>query len=294
MDTSFLVTKLNNFSRWCGFAAKCRGCGSANIAKAKFCGHCGSPMPEKKSTFARHGIIYMFYLLILFSALTWRLASADSGKVRITSFVIKESAVGTDLVLSLNKLQKPVALFVGAENCLILEFPQTAIDSSLLTQGFASRDLRLGYFVDGSKASDKARIRLFVQPGCLSTIRYAKADVIVSLSDKKSEPTRRISKGRNLINPLEEKNSPAVISLQNAPLVPVVLELAERAGIEVKFSDSLPERFSLEFDAPTPLEAIKGLARACNLEFIREDRSWVLKNREAVKKDTSIPMRRAS
>jgi hypothetical protein len=56
-----------------------------------------------------------------------------------------------------------------------------------------------------------------------------------------------------------------------------VLELADRAGIEIAFGDNLPEKFSAELDAPTPLEAIRKVAESSGLVLQREGKTWVLR-----------------
>lgn len=276
-----LLTGCKKLLGWFRFSGQCDHCGHANMSAARFCGRCGTAVTAKNNRFLRHGAIYLFYLVVLFSALTWRLVNADSGVPRLTAFSINERKGFTDLLLSMNKLQKPIAVFSGTDNSLSLDFNGVLINKNLVEKAFSGRDFRLAYFVENSKEDKISRVRLFPQPGCLATVRYQQDDVLVRLSAPKSLSIRKLRKNRSLINPQEEKNSPAVISLQNAPLVPAVTELATKAGIEVKFGDALPETFSLEVDAPTPFEAIKSLAKSCNLSFRREGKFWLLTRQTA-------------
>lgn len=272
-----LLTGCKKLLGWVRFSGQCDNCGHANMSAARFCGLCGTPVTTKNKRFLQHGVIYFFYLLILFSALTWRLVNADSGQPGLMAFSINEREEGTDLLICMNKLQKPAAVFSGTDNSLSLDFESVSVKENLLKKAFHGRDLRLAYFVENDEENKTARVRLFPKHGCLASVRYQNNNIVVRLSAQNTVLSRRTRKNRYLINPQEEKNSPAVISLQNAPLVPVVTELAAKAGIEVRFGDSLPETFSLEVDAPTPLEAIKFLARSCNLSFRREGKFWLLK-----------------
>jgi hypothetical protein len=84
------------------------------------------------------------------------------------------------------------------------------------------------------------------------------------------------SHGKVLLNPFESNYSPAVISLQDAPFEPAVRELAGQAGIDLKFAGSLPESFSVELEAVSPLEALKSIAEICRLRFFHDGKVWVM------------------
>lgn len=254
----------------------CRGCGHKNKSLAKFCGRCGIASRPYHSGYLLRGLVYSFYALILLAALTWRFAYAAPVPAKMLAFSIKENAEVTDLLIKLNTSQRPLLVLSAVENSLTLDFSNTTVDNSLLAKAFTGNRLRLAYFVDNKNARKMARVKLFAQPGCLPVVKYRQNDVIIRLSAKTPAVNKKKTAMRHLINPFDEKNAPVAISLQEAPLAPAVLELAAKAGLDIKFALGLPETFSLEIDAPTPLEAIRAIADTSGLTFRRQGKYWLL------------------
>lgn len=217
----------------------------------------------------------MFYFLVLLSAVSWRLAGASSKVPQLNSAIINEKAGETDIVLSLNHLVKPSILLAGKENCLILDFPDTLLAENLYRKALVSRDLKLGYLVRAETDIVKTRVRLFIRPECLASIRYSNHDVIIRLAEKIGM-NGHVENDKVLLNPQENRNSPAVISLQDAPFRPALLELASHAGIDLQFAGRTPENFSLELEASSPLEALQGIADVCSLRFYRDGKVWYM------------------
>lgn len=221
-------------------------------------------------------VIYMFYALVLLSALSWRLASASSEAPQILGFMIREQAGETDIVLSLSRMVKPFAQFSGRNNCLVLEFPGAVVAENLFKKAFTGRDLKLGYLAGQVDEETRAKVRLYIRQECLASIRYSEHDVIVRLAEKASLAGQNTEEEKALLNPQEEKYSPAVISLQDAPFQPAVMELATQAGIELKLAGQLPEVFSLELEAASPFEALRSIADVCNLKLERDGKVWMM------------------
>lgn len=221
-------------------------------------------------------LIYLFYFCILLTAISWRLASASSELPELLSVRLHENKSGTDLVFTFNRMVKPATKFSGQANCLTLDFAEASISDTLPEKAFAGRDLKLGWLADSPLKENLVRARLYIQPHCLAAVRYSGQDVIVRLTEKIQTKPDRNGESRNLLNPQEDKNSPAVISLQEAPFKPAVEELAIQAGIELKLSGKLPESFSLECEASSPVEALQAIAEVCNLRFYREGKIWFM------------------
>ncbi|HMM59447.1 MAG TPA: hypothetical protein PKC25_04860 [Candidatus Rifleibacterium sp.] len=221
-------------------------------------------------------LIYLFYFCVLLTAVSWRLASASSDLPELQSVRLHEASVGTDLVFSFNRMVRPATRFSGQENCLTLDFADASIAEQLAEKAFAGRDLKLGWLASLPPRENLVRARLYIQPHCLAAVRYSGENVIVRLTEKTQVKSDENSDDRKLLNPHEDKNSPAVVSLQEAPFRPAVEELASQAGIELRLSGNLPEAFSLELEASSPVEALQAIADVCNLRFYREGKVWFM------------------
>ncbi len=221
-------------------------------------------------------LIYLFYFCVLLTAVSWRLARASSELPELISVKLNENRAGTDLVLTFNRMVRPATRFSGQANCLTLDFSGTSITDDLCERAFAGRDLKLGWIAVSPLRENLVRARLYLKPHCLAAVRYSGQNIIVRLTEKTQINPRQNNENRNLLNPQEDKNSPAVISLQEAPFKPAVEELAVQAGIELELSGKLPETFSLEFEASSPVEALQAIADVCNLRFYREGKIWFM------------------
>jgi len=227
--------------------------------------------------------IYMLYFIVFLFALSWRLASAGSGFSGIYNIAVEELAGETGIVVSLTQVNRPVVSFSGEDKCLVLDFKNVSVKEKLVDTAFTSRDLRLGYITTLSQKPDRARIRLYLKPGCLASIRYSGSNVIVRLAEKKAMAASATIEPGFLLSPAEEKYAPVVISLHDAPLLPVITELADIAGLQIELTGILPERFTLEAQSDSPLDAIKSISQACDLELIRRGQAWHILPRDSDK-----------
>ena len=220
--------------------------------------------------------IYLVYFCILLTALSWRLANAGPAQNRIEKISFSEAENNTDIVISMDNLVKPQARYIGANNCLTLDFPGTVVAPELTGNTFAGRDIKLAYLKEGVADGDLSRMRFYLKPHCLASLRFYDKGVIVRLSEKSVMLRPGNAESKLLLDPKESGYSPAVISLQDAPLEPVLRELAGQAGIDLTIAGKLPETFSLELEAASPFEALKTIAEVCRLRFVREGKTWIL------------------
>jgi len=225
----------------------------------------------------------MFYLIVLLSALSWRLANAGSDMCMLVDLKIEERESETEVVVALTDVCRPVASFNGEQQSLVLDFAGAVVEKKLAEKGFASRDLRLGYVVGSSGQPENARVRLYIRAGCLASIRYKDSDVIIRLAENTAMSTQASVEQGFLLSPDEEKYAPVIISLSDVPLLPVIEELAAVSELEIELSGSLPERFSIEIQADNPLEALKKIARNCDLELVRRGQILQISARDLAK-----------
>lgn len=251
----------------------CQKCHAKNPALSRFCGSCGQKLDRQKNIIIRNRLIYASYMVILMMAVTWRMVSADSFIPEIRVIEVVEKNEFSSIKMKLSNSLIPVVDFDIEENRLSLIFSNADVEESLKNKAFVARDLRLGYVVS-DKAKRKTMVRLFVKPDCLATVKYEDSYVIVNLTPRILSSGKR--RQRNLINPGDEKHAPAVISLQDAPLIPVIKELADGAGIDIDFAGDLPEKFSIEYEAASSFDAIRAIALSSGLQLIPGNGKWIL------------------
>jgi len=225
--------------------------------------------------------IYTVYLIVLLLALSWRLASAGSGLSGITSIDVHERENETEVVVALTGVYRPAVSFSGEDRCLVLDFKDVAIAGELTEKAYASRDLRLGYITTLPQKPDTVRVRLYLRAGCLASIRYANNDVMIRIAEKSAMAVPASIEPGFLLSPAEEKYAPVVISLHEAPLLPVINELADISGLQIEIAGTIPERFTLEAQSDSPIEAMKRIAQTCDLELFRRGQVWHISPRDS-------------
>ncbi len=220
--------------------------------------------------------IYLIYFFILLSAVSWRLANADSSLHRIENISFSEGEGMTEVIILMNDLVKPLARYVGQNNCLTLDFPGTKTVAETSGKTYAGRDIKLAYLKDGLEDGGLARMRFYIRPDCLASVRFADNRIMVRFAEKSFLVKPGVAGSKLLLDPKESGYSPAVISLQDAPLEPVIRELAGQAGLDIQLSGRVPETFSLELEAASPFEALKTIAEVCRLRFFRDGKTWII------------------
>ncbi|MBR4330683.1 MAG: hypothetical protein IKO19_12415 [Candidatus Riflebacteria bacterium] len=234
----------------------------------------------------KHKYIYIFYIMVLLSAISWRVTRAYPSLSEIKDINIVESDNQTLINIDLSKATKVVPYLKGSENCFILEFDKSTIAESLKTKAFASRDVKLGYLslISGDKNTDKnskpvsqkkVKARFFLKPECIPSIKYLDNKVVLKLSVK--ENLNKLHQPSNsLMHPSENKFAPVVLSLENAPFKPVVSEIAAQAGMDLHFKGNFPETFSIELQSEDPFNAICSIAVKTNVNFYRDGKTWYM------------------
>lgn len=242
----------------------------------------------------KHKHIYILYLMILLSAISWRVTRAYPALSEIKDVNISESEDQTLISIDLTKPTKAVPFLKSSENCLILDFDKTIMSSDLKTKAFASRDVKLAYMsvldnsIDAFKTSKpknnkKVRAKFFIKPDCLPSVKYLGNKVFLKLAVK--ETTLKPSEPENtLLHPREKKYAPVVISLENAPFQPVVSEIATQAGMELNFSGKLPETFTIELQSEDPFDALCTIAEKTNMKFYRDGKNWFMEGEKIAQK----------
>ena len=237
----------------------------------------------------KHKYIYMFYLMILFSAISWRVTRAYPTLSEIKEVNISEADTQTLVTINLSKPTKVVPYLKGTENCIVLEFDKAVISDDMKKKAFASRDIKIGYVSVSNdeksnnkgnegkiKQNKKVKAKFFFKPDCLPSVKYSKDQVALKLSVKDSLAKASQPLSNSLMHPGEEKYAPVVISLEDAPFLPVVKEIATQAGMDLQFKGKMPETFSIELQSEDPFEAICSIAVKTKMKFYRDGKIWYL------------------
>lgn len=242
----------------------------------------------------KHKYIYMFYLMILLSAISWRVTRAYPVLSEIKDVSISESEDQTLVTIDLSKPAKAIPYLKSSENCIILDFDKTVMSSELKTKAFASRDVKLAYMsvlsnsVEAFKNkkpqnSKKVRAKFFLKPDCLPSVKYTGNKVFLKLAVKENH-LKPCEPENTLLHPQEKKYAPVVISLENAPFQPVVSEIATQAGMELNFAGKIPETFTIELQSEDPFDALCTIAEKNNMKFYRDGKNWFMEGEKVAKK----------
>ena len=235
----------------------------------------------------KHKYIYIFYIMVLLSAISWRVTRAYPSLSEIKEVDITETDNQTLITIDLSKQTKMVPYLKSGENSIVMEFDKTVISKELKNKAFAGRDIKLGYLscvTDDNnhdknhkvKTSKKVRAKFFFKPDCLPSIKYLKNKVALKLSVKENLAKTNLQPSNSLMHPSENKFAPVVVSLENAPFKAVVSEIASQAGMDLKFKGKLPETFSIELQSEDPYNAIYAIAEKTNIKFYRERKVWYM------------------
>ncbi len=234
----------------------------------------------------KHKYIYIFYIMILLSAISWRVTRAYPSLSEIKDINISETENQTLVTINLTKQTKIVPYLKSGEKCIVLDFDKTIIPEDLKTKAFASRDVKLGYVSsinnaktnnDSKKVSPKrVRAKFFFKSDCLPSVKYSDNKVDLKFTVKENLAKNEHFQSNSLMEPNEKKYSPVVVSLEDAPFVPVVSEIASQAGMDLEFKGKVPEYFSMELQSEDPFQAICSIAVKTNMKFYREGKTWYM------------------
>lgn len=243
----------------------------------------------------KHKYIYIFYIMVFFSAISWRITRAHPSLSEIKNVNISESEGQTIVSIDLSKPTRALPFLKSQENCIVLDFDKTMLSKDLKTRAFASRDVKLGYLsvltedkipvsTKKAKAIKKVRGKFFLKPDCLASVKYSENKVILKLTEKETLLKAYKCPSNSLMHPKEKKYSPVVISLENAPFQPVVSEIAAQAGMGIKFTGKIPETLSMELQSEDPFDALCSIAVKTNMKFYRDGKTWYMEGENLVKK----------
>lgn len=230
--------------------------------------------------------IYILYLIILLSAVSWRVTKAAPSLSEIKDLNFLETDKQTVVSINLSKPTKAVPFLKSNENCIILDFDKTILAESISSRAFASRDIKLAYLsvldnnskvLNSPKPQNNKRVRakFFLKPDCMTSVKYNDNKVLLKVV-KKEKQEKNCLPQNSLLHPKEKKYTPVVLSLENAPFKSVVSEIANQAGMEINFKGEIPQKLSIELQSEDSFEALCAIAEKSNMNFYRDGKNWFL------------------
>lgn len=238
----------------------------------------------------KHKYIYIIYLFILLSALSWRVTKAYPSLTEIKNIDISEADSLTLVTINLSKPTKVVPFLKKIDNCIILEFDKAYMSENLKSKAFSGRDIKLAYLSALNKTSSKTkdskpqnikkvRAKFFIKPDCLPTVKYSDNKVTLKLSVKDNLSKITDEPYHSLMKPTDNNNSPIVISLEKAPFKSVVAEIASQAGMNIEFKGKVPETFSIDLQSKDPFNALCSIAVETGMNFYKDGKIWIMEGK---------------
>ncbi|NLM16459.1 MAG: hypothetical protein GX221_01935 [Candidatus Riflebacteria bacterium] len=205
---------------------------------------------------------------------------AYSKRPFLAAVEMKASAGITELFFKVNNYQniEPVVLYNNISNAGVISFPGLYASADLKEKPYASEELKLFYI--SPQQHSNTDVKVFMREGTRGIFQPVEGGF--SLRIVKSSLR---SQGKSNIklpeNPGVAKNRPASVKISSQPLLPVILKLASEAGVSVKFKGKIPENFTAEIAADSPIKAIDEICDALSLKFYREGKTWFIEGGRA-------------
>lgn len=187
------------------------------------------------------------------------------------------------------KLSKPVAprlRFVASEECWQVDLPNVCHTAEPVLLAGLGSTIRLVRSMNVEGTPAVLRLSLFVKPGVgLKVIPQDKVLVLSLIPGMMSSSPGHASAGLHAASPPNGLLAPGVvkeeivIALERSGPLPLLGELARRAGIEIRFRDAPPASVSCRGTAPNPLAALQMLAGAMGMVVDDEGDAWRFSHR---------------
>lgn len=182
------------------------------------------------------------------------------------------------------KLSKPVAprlRFVASEECWQVDLPNVAHRGEPVALAGTGGNLRLVRSATVGQDPVVTRLSLFVRPGTGVKVKTQNAGFDLNLtSGEQPDSPGHEAAGRHLsalpnglLAPVQIKEE-VVISLDRSAPLPLLGELARRAGIEPRFRDAPPKNISCRGSAANPIAALHLLAKSMDMVLVDEGDAW--------------------
>lgn len=221
-------------------------------------------------------IVFLFILVVSGSVL-FSIANAYP-ESKIELFSVTEQDQKTIIKLHYQGHMDPIISYMNSDNSIRVDFPNTFIQSNVEKKAVTAKGLKLAYLITSGCQQSFTGLRVFAEDNRIASFRKTSDTIFLYLRKANNYSLDDTSEGM-LVCPTDQKFAPVILDLQNVPLITVVEELSLSAGVNIRFSGILPERFSIDLQASDPMDAIETIAKKTNLIFHRDtDKYWLIGN----------------
>ncbi|MFZ5950433.1 MAG: hypothetical protein ACOYXC_06990 [Candidatus Rifleibacteriota bacterium] len=216
---------------------------------------------------------------ILFTALAFMLFVLNgfvilSPEPALTDIDVVSDHGQTEIIVKTNCKVEPVIEIEKEHSAIRIDFIGLKVGSELVKKALSGEFVSLGYLINYSGRSPVTGLRVFPRKGGLKSVRQDKEGYRIIFSEVKEIASFRRRSSETLFSPKEERFSPVSLSLHEAPSLPLMLELAGKAGIDIRFSQDIPETISINLEAASPIDALKAIAAEIGGRIEQNGKFW--------------------
>lgn len=182
----------------------------------------------------------------------------------------------SQILVRLNSKVEPLVEIDQIDSSIRVSFIGAIAGEEILNKPFSDDFIRLGYLFNYKGNSNIAGLKIFPRKGELKSLKKVDDGILISISENSLPPSVTGKSSVSLLNPLEEKFSPVVLNFSETPSLPVILTLADKADIDLKFSGFTPEKFSMNLETSNAKEALKAVAKECGGKLVQDGKGWAM------------------
>ncbi|MGM0598457.1 MAG: hypothetical protein ACQETH_01455 [Candidatus Rifleibacteriota bacterium] len=228
-------------------------------------------MTMKNPLFNRWQIIVILFLVSLGLA---RAAFKEDNL--LLSCRIDERENSCSVFIGANNSLNQVVSFNAVDASLTIDFKGSGLDKKLLNNAFANDLISMGYFFSYPEGGKIGGLKLFLNGSVLKSIKKGDDAIELIIEKNSNHSGKTVFNSESLMNPERGKHSPVVLKFKEVSVLPLILNLAERAGISLSFSGKLPETIAVDMSVTNPLDGLKQIAADINARLLKSDNHYWL------------------
>lgn len=192
----------------------------------------------------------------------------------ITELKLVQADGQSEIFIGMKQIVDPIVEIEPENSAVRFDFPGVLAGGKILSQVLADKHVALGYVFNHKGNLQVAGLRLFLRNAGLKAVKHSEKGIQIILAQNSANSLKGRYFSETLLDPEEEKFAPVSLSLQGAPAMPVIQELARKAEIDLKFSGNIPEQITVNVDAASALEALRAIATGIGGKFEQRQKTW--------------------
>lgn len=210
--------------------------------------------------------------------------SGTGNAAMVTQVTQEETAGGVELEIELDAPREPVIRYSPQEACWQIDLVGDAGSPMVPSLPGSFRRPLLGMRVDQVHDDPPIqRVSLYTITGARLKVARSGSRLRCFLRppDRNHDPPRVLGLGRRslpLMQPAGESGE-VVLQVNHADPLPVITQLAQAAGVTLRFRDGLPPQVTAQIRSANALEALRVVADRMGMQVTRESDGWWLTGR---------------